>query len=131
MTITQKGRQLAHDLGLSGTGEDARICSLLMRHATTLQRLAVEECNGPGDWINRIPYPRAGEIMEKWQADLERKQESLELRVKELATQLPNVKGVHVSGDPRGTVVKLIRVDGKHNTWGGAESGWAVPAGSF
>lgn len=33
---------------------------------------------------------------------------------------------VKLGGDPRGYVVKLILASGRHNTWGGAESGWGV-----
>ncbi len=125
--ITRKGRELAHELGLSEFGHNAEICSLIMRHARTLQRLAEEECNGPGDWVNSIPYPEAGHIYDKWQARVEKQQENYSSRVKFLASQLDGILGVHISGDPRGTVVKLIRRDNKYNTWGGEESGWAVP----
>lgn len=126
--ITQKGRELATDLGLSKFGHEAAVCSLIMRHAATLQRLAEEECNGPGSWVDRIPYPEAGRIYDRWQARIEKRQEQLTARVLELAKELSeHVTAVTVSGDPRGCVVKLHRADGKYNTWGGAETGWAVP----
>lgn len=125
--ITEKGRKLANELGLSDFGPHAETCSLIMRHATTLQRLAEEECNGPGDYVDRIPYPEAGRIYDRWQARIEKEQERLARRMRVLVAELPGVESVAVSGDPRGTVVKLKRTDGKYNTWGGAESGWAVP----
>lgn len=124
---THKGRELATDLGLSKFGDHAETCSLIMRHATTLQRLAEEECNGPGSYVDHIPYPEAGRIYDRWQARIEKRQESLTRRVHELVKQLPDVNAVTVGGDPRGTVVKLHRADNKYNTWGGQESGWAVP----
>jgi hypothetical protein len=126
-TITRKGRELAHELGLSGFGADAETCSLIMRHAASLQRLAEEECNGPGDWVNNVPYPEAGHIYDRWQERVERQTDQRQARVRELVKTLPGVTGVNLGGDPRGTVVKLFRADGKSNTWGGEESGWAVP----
>jgi hypothetical protein len=33
----------------------------------------------------------------------------------------------NLGGDPRGHTVKLILPSGTHNTWGGAEDGYAVP----
>ena len=124
---TVKGKQLATDLGLPQYGQYAETCSKIMRHATTLQRLAEEECNGPGDWVNRIPYPEAGLIYDKWQARIEKQQASLSERVRVLCGRLPGVEAVTIGGDPRGVVVKLQRTDKQYNTWGGESSGWAVP----
>ena len=127
-TITRKGKELAQQLGLADFGLAAQNCSLIMRHAASLQRLAEEECNGPGEYVDRIPYPEAGKIYDRWQTRVERQQEQHAKRVKALVKEFPGtIDGVHVDGDPRGTIVKLIRTDGKYNTWGGEESGWAVP----
>ena len=52
--VTRNGRTLAASLaraGLDITDELERVCSLICRHAGTLQRISEEECNGP-DWMD-------------------------------------------------------------------------------
>lgn len=52
-TVTGNGRALAEKLSpaIGTTHEIQQVCSLICRHAGTLQRLTEEECNGP-DWMD-------------------------------------------------------------------------------
>ena len=106
--------------------EVTAFCNSLLRHAKTHGALAVEECNGPGDYINQIPYPRAGELINEWQNRLEVRQERTDKRISELCLAF-GVK-VELGGDPRGATVKLHLPSGKYNTMGGSESGYGVPS---
>ena len=102
-----------------------RAAALLIRHATTHGNLAEAECNGPGDWVNSIPYPRAGEIINTHQALIEKKRAQIEARMTAICAELgitPNF-----DGDPRGYTVKVHLPTGASNTWGGREEGYGVP----
>ena len=107
-----------------GDGQLANI-RLLLRHAKTHGNLAVAECNGPGDWVNRIPYPQAGEIIAKFEVRIEKRQQQIEKRIQVICDKIGC--RVDLNGDPRGYTVKVILPSGKYNTWGGKESGWGVP----
>lgn len=106
--------------------ETVHAAGQLLRLARKYQRLAEEECDGPGDYIHRIPYPRAGKILDQWQAGLEKRQEATAAKIRALCTEwsLP----VDLGGDPRGYCVKVHFPDGKGNTWGGDSEGWGVPS---
>lgn len=121
--VTVNGRQLAKDLEPSIGKADAsilQICSLIARHAATVQRYAIHECN-------------IGSLSD---GDQERAN-AAEARIRELVATLPLVKDEKTGemkpirpkfgGDPRGFTVKLVLPDGRHNTWGGKEEGWGVP----
>lgn len=115
-TITKASRDLAPCVGLEFAGPDALgILSVMIRHARTLERLAVEECNGPA-WLERREA-RPGEL-ERWGERIEAKQERLAGRLFELLGELcaavPEFDGVslEVRGDPRGYVVRLVWPDG-------------------
>lgn len=96
---------------------------LLIRHAVTHGNLAEAECNGPGDYVNRIPYPRAGEIYAEHQAMIERRTAQIERKITAICVNL----GLRADfgGDPRGYTVKVQLPDGSSNTWG--RDGWGVP----
>lgn len=84
------------------------VCSLILRHAATLQRLAETACN------------------RELTADEEKKDGSLSARVTLLVEDLKklgckNVVGVNFSGDPRGVVVKIKVNDHVGDSWGGSE----------
>lgn len=87
----------------------AGVARTLMRHAATLGRLAVKDCNvGLTD-------------------DELAKENRTQVKIGELCRdELPGVRP-KFNGDPRGYVVKLILPTGLYNTWGGAEDGWGVP----
>jgi len=92
---------------------------LILRHAKTHGRLAVDACNGIG------PFATGKEI-DRWQERLDRKEELLERRLHEIATGIG--VSLELGGDPRGFTVKLqTPKTGKYNTWGGRECGWGVP----
>ena len=98
---------------------------LLLRHAKTHGNLAVAECNGPGDWVDHVPYPRAGEIYAEFEAKIEKRQEQIEKRIQQVCELIGCT--VRFGGDPRGYTVSVFLPSGRYNTWGGAESGWGVP----
>lgn len=110
----------------------------LLRHAHTHGNLAVQQCNGPQHLNGPSPYNWHKEpvkhtewingnhaAMEAWEARLERDQERVEKRIKEICAgfNLP----VTLGGDPRGFTVKLKLSSGAYNTWGGSEDGYGVP----
>jgi hypothetical protein len=102
-----------------------RAARLLMRHAKTHGNLAEAQCNGPGDYVNRIPYPEAGEIYRKHEEWREKREQQIERRISEIAQSIGVV--ADFQGDPRGYTVKLHLPTGQYNTMGGRESGWGVP----
>jgi len=109
----------------------AGLCSLLVRHGTTYQRVQVEKCNGhPANGDPRIPAARARELQEEFESYLEKRDETLTRQIRDLVAKLAEcgapVSGVELGGDPRGCTVKLIRTDGRSNSWGG-ESRWCIP----
>ena len=127
---TQRERQelhalIARDFPAKPLWEVTAFCNSLLRHAKTHGALAVEECNGPGDYIHQIPYPRAGELINEWQNRLEVRQERTSKRITELCAAF-GVK-VKLGGDPRGCTVHIHLPSGHYNTMGGRESGFGVP----
>lgn len=128
---TQRERQeftalMGQEFYTKPLAEVIAFCNSLLRHAKTHGALAVEYCNGPGDYINRIPYPRAGELINEWQTGLEVRQARTDKRIKELCAAF-GIK-VELGGDPRGYTCKLHLPSKRGNTWGGSESGYGVPS---
>lgn len=89
------------------TGSAVDLARLILRNASTIQRISVNECNReltPG----------------------ERKQdEACQRRIMEACQPwgiLPRF-----NGDPRGCCVKLLLPSGRWNSFGGAEDGYCVP----
>jgi hypothetical protein len=103
----------------------AEAARLILRHAKTHGNLAEAECNGPGDWVNRIPYPEAGKIYAEHEARIEKRQQQIERRISAICSPLGIVPDFQ--GDPRGYTVKLHLPTGAYNTMGGQESGYGVP----
>ncbi len=140
--ITSKGRKLAEELGFStycGSGvfrDDKKAapleaCSLLMRNAITYQQIQVMRCNGPAEASSpTLPNDVIRAAIERLEVWTEKRDEQLSRRIEELTVDLVKlgapINGVDLGGDPRGVCVKLIRTDGRSNSWGG-ESRWCVP----
>ena len=105
--------------------EVLHVARLLLRHAKSHGNIAVAQCNGPGDYVNHIPYPEAEKIYERHEAWCEKREAQLEARMSKLAESI----GLRIAfgGDPRGYTVKLFLPSGTYNTWGGKESGYGVP----
>lgn len=128
----QRERQQFIDLFVKSTDptgldyqEREHAAELLLRHSQTHGRLAVEECNGPGDYVHSIPYPRAGQIIDRWQKRLEKRQEQIEKRITAICAKF-GLK-VECGGDPRGYTIKMFFPGEPYNTMGGRESGWGIP----
>ena len=102
-----------------------KAAGLLLRYAARHKRLAEADCNGPGDRINRTPYPLAGILIENWQAHLDLQVARLEFKI--AAVCKPFKLRCELGGDPRGYTVKLFFKSAIYNTWGGCESGYGVP----
>ncbi len=72
-----------------------------------------------------MPYPRAGQIIDRWTKRLEKRQEQIENRIKAICAAFG--LRVECGGDPRGYTVKVFFPSNKYNTLGGPESGWGIP----
>ena len=83
------------------------LARLILRNASSLDRLAVKQCNEP--WTD-------GD-----EKQVEQARERINAACKTWGI-VPNY-----SRDPRGAVVKLLLPSGRHNSWGGAEEGFCVP----
>lgn len=116
MTVSRKGLELAVKLGT----RDAHTCSLICRQATTLHRLAEEECNGhPACASPLLPMDTVRKLQAQWEARVEKQTKRAEGRVLVLALGLPMVKDVKFGGDPRGPSVLLVCKDPSlHDSWG-------------
>lgn len=129
--ITPKGRVLALELELPGHSRAAEVCSLIVRDSISFQRVAEAECNGPPEASSpTLPTRMVTAAIERHQAWCERRSEQLAKRITKRTAELAKlgapVSGVDLGGDPRGVCVKLIRTDGRSNSWSG-ESRWSVP----
>lgn len=111
----------------SGKDWSTRIhdAKLLLRHVRTHGNIAVAQCNGPGDYVNQIPYPRAGEIYTRHEAWCEKREGQIEKHMKQIADGYGLT--INFGGDPRGSTVKIHFPSGRYNTWGGRETGWGIP----
>jgi hypothetical protein len=100
--MTVRGKLLAGELAqyIGYTAHIIATCSLIARHARTLENDAITVCND------------ANADQDKLDARWDR----LTARITELAYDLPESDGGHITaqfqGDPRGFVVKLVVVDG-------------------
>ena len=115
---TKRGRLLAGILGefIGWTYDTQNTCDLIARHGATLDRLTVEECNGPA-WIDSATYATP-ERIQAWQEQLERKIERTERRLADLVESLPHTDHGPIvavlGGDPRGYVVRLVIPTDRH-----------------
>ena len=96
--MTIRGKLLAGQLAqyIGYTGQIVATCSLIARHAKTLENIAVAECND------------ANADQDK----LDKRWDQLTARIDSLVRDLPDSDGGAITaeyqGDPRGYVVKLI-----------------------
>ena len=131
--MTAKGDAFALQLARLGVpvSDHVRdVCARLARCAVTVDRLAVEECNGP-TWADSPAF--TGAAVERWQANLDKRQAAAGKRFGRLVNDLraavaaadPDgvnkyVGGWSVGGDPRGytAVVDVTRSNGDTVTVG-------------
>lgn len=96
--MTIRGRLLAGQLAqyIGYTGRIVDVCSLIARHAKTLENIAVAVCND------------ANADQDK----LDKRWDQLTARIDALVSELPESDGGRIvaeyQGDPRGCIVKLI-----------------------
>ena len=96
--MTIRGKLLAGQLAqyIGYTGQIVYTCSLIARHAKTLENIAVRVCNDA----------------DADQDKLDRRWDQLTARIDSLVRDLPDSDGGAITaeyqGDPRGYVVKLI-----------------------
>lgn len=99
--MTVRGKLLAGQLAqyIGYTGAITATCSLIARHARSMQTIAERQC----DDANAD------------QDALDRKWDRLEARITGLVAELPHSDGgpitAEINGDPRGYIVKLVVVD--------------------
>lgn len=106
-----------HVMGLAGVR--IGVAREIQRHAQVLQRTAVAMCNRPLTDREIARSQKAKDALR----EMTRPKDGYS------ADSLWSIASI--DGDPRGYVVKLHmfgRAEGKHNTMGGLEVGWAVPA---
>jgi hypothetical protein len=127
---TQKARQEFIDI-IRGEGsieqpwsERVNLAKLLLRHGATYARLQEANCNGVGTWV--------GESNESFQrrqnaheAYLEKREQQIERRIRQIVAELGQGFGVTFGGDPRGATVKIQVPSGRTNDWG--KEGICVP----
>ena len=100
--MTVRGRLLAGELAqyIGYTGAITATCSLIARHARTLENDAIAVCNDA--------YADQDKLDKRW--------DRLTARISDLAAELPESDGgpirAEFQGDPRGYIVKLIVIDG-------------------
>jgi len=92
-------------------GMTQREAELILRHAATIERLAVARCN----------------------RELSEEEERKDERMEEIIKGICKNHGIkaNFNGDPRGYTTKLILKSGRYNTWGGQESGYGVPTRNY
>lgn len=118
-------------------GMEEHTARVLMRHGSTLQRLAEAECNGD-DWRDdRGPRHKLSTLDRAFCGEEEPKRLAKHwpnvtcstcrsLRLEQIvAEKLPKGFGVKTQGDPRGAVLKITVPSGKTNDWG--REGICVP----
>ncbi len=93
---------------LRGEGVPEAVALLVLRNATTLDRIAVQACNGP-DLTNRQ----------------NRQEERAEARISAALRPFEGISAVF-SGDPRGAVVRLKLKSGRYDNWDGEHYGVPV-----
>jgi len=100
--MTVRGKLLAGQLAqyIGYTGAITATCSLIARHARSMQTISERQCNDA--------YADQDALDRKW--------DRLAARVTDLAAELPHSDGgaitAEIQGDPRGYIVKLIVTDG-------------------
>jgi hypothetical protein len=103
--------------------------ALILRHAVTHGKLAVQGCNGPAHLENKYYWDRPklhARKKEEWSEWRDKRESQIEKRLFELAEGIGVT--LELGGDPRGYTVKLMTPNTKRcNTWGGEASGWGLP----
>lgn len=123
-------------------GEATNAARLILRHANTYARLAVESCNGH-PWQSQTPFgwatmtdeakreynAKLSKAQDRWDARIERDEKRIEKRITEICAPLGLTP--RFGGDPRGYTVSLHLPSGAYNSWGGAENGYGVPTRDY
>ena len=111
-TITKPGEALAARIarktGPNGarTWPDHATCSLIARHAVTLQHLGEAECNGPADTWPSEPIEQRTRRVNRHETWVARRQDQITARLAHLIESLGY--RAHFQSDPRGSMVAII-----------------------
>jgi len=128
-TITKRGYELADmvDPHRKKWGlRELHTASTLCRAAVSYEKIQVAVCNGhPACSSPTLPIATIRELQQYHEEWCEKRDRQLSKRIRDLAKQLPFVKGVVLGGDPRGATVKLVLKNGRTNDWG--QEGICVP----
>ena len=114
----------------------------LMELATILERVALTECNGLeaqsrtgrhepcAEYCNGADACDRGDGAEP--CKVHKREAAARAEVETICARVTRPDGKQFRprfhGDPRGYVLKIMLPSGRYNTWGGAESGYGVPA---
>lgn len=112
--ISKQVRELANDLSGAGGLVLPSDAAVLLRFAKRYAKIQERWCN---DDMSGTPGA---------EDRLRAKEAQLEEIIRGIVKNMPSLTGVKFSGDPRGYCVKVIRKDGRYNTWGGADDGWGI-----
>lgn len=112
---TRKGRDLCKALGIDPELHGI-VASRLCRLGVSYSRIQEARCNGHPA-AHRYSVAVAAELQARFSEWLDKREATLERKISDLLPQLPNVRAVKLSGDPRGCTVKLITEDGRNNSW--------------
>lgn len=105
---------------IQATADAAKLESLQGR----LRNYAERQCNGYSGGYRGAAYPTQAMADE---AEARDEAQAEKLRGKALAILSPYGVKAHFNRDPRGSAIKLATPkSGQYNTFGGAETGWAV-----
>lgn len=116
--------RLTRDLSATAPHLVVDAARLLLRHATTHGRLAVESCNGhPAQSSGHLDAASVRKLQDKWDARIERDTARCEKRIAAICLPLGIVPDF--GGDPRGYTVKLNLPSGTTNTMG--RDGYGIP----
>lgn len=113
MPRTAKDRA-AHISALAREGISDDDISLLLRHASTLDRINEIDCS-----VDLSDRPREEKRIRKLE-------ESRERRIREICATYPQIVKVEFHGDPRGFPVRLFFASERSNIWGGKGSGYGI-----
>ena len=109
-------------------GDKRHFARLILRHARTYQHLQEDNCNGCGTYYNE-PQEQFAKRQDRFEKRVAHREEMIERRLREIASELGAGFAIDFGGDPRGCTVKLKLPSGTNNDW--ERSAWCVPSACY